>query len=104
MLNIKDIVTLAASGYKKDDIKELIELSKQSEAEPEKKTPETPPETPGAEQEKKEPEQDFEKLYNEQLKINSDLQASLKAAQGFNQKKDVSNNADPLEEMQKLFR
>lgn len=103
MLNIKDIITLAASGYKKDDIKELIELSKDiPEATPQTETvpPQPETETPPAES-----GPDYEALYKEQLQINSDLTSALKAAQSFNVKTDVSNNiADPLEEMQKLFR
>lgn len=92
-MNITDIIALAKAGYKKADIKELLELETDNPNNSESKPTET--QTEGAPEvteeknvtvqpESKEPELDYKALYEQS-------QAELKKAQQKNINKDVSN-------------
>lgn len=98
MITIKDIVELAKAGYKVNEVKELIELSKQEEApknesvpsdisvpEGASKTPESEdaPSTEPKDEEKK----DYKALYEKAT-------IELKEAQKANTKKDISSDED----------
>lgn len=91
MLKLEDIVALAKQGYKPNDIKELIALSKEAEQEPQQepkeekptpsKEPEKEPEQEPLKEPEKEPEEDpkiieYKKKLEEMEKKLSDLQAA----------------------------
>lgn len=79
-MKLTDIIALATKGYKPSDIRELIELAKESEAVPEVSETE---EAAAEEPEEKAPEIDYaaeiEKLRKENEKIRADLQKAQQA-------------------------
>ena len=119
-MNIADIIALAKMGYKKQDIKELIEMadSKEQSASPE--TASAVPEqiTPEVTSEGKAPEQPVptvkepENVAKEPIQHDSDnevkqLKEQIKQLQEANTRKDVSgnveNDADVIEDLVRSY-
>lgn len=107
MLKLDDIVALARSGYKVDDIKELIKLSKEGENEPEgkpedkneledeqnpedKKDP-TPAGTINEPEGKPEDKKDPEKIIDYK-KRSEELEAKLQELQKANTKQNIADS------------
>lgn len=99
MLNLTDIVALAKQGYKPNDIKELIELTKEAPAGPETdeqpKPDEKPAEDKPEEEEKKDGEASPDQLdyKNEVEKLKAQLQETENKLLKL-QKENVRRNAD----------
>jgi hypothetical protein len=99
MLNLTDIVALAKQGYKPNDIKELIELTKEAPAEPtsdeQPKPDEKPAENKPEEEEKKDGEASPDQLdYKEEVeKLKAQLQETENKLSKL-QKENVRRNAD----------
>ena len=99
MLNLTDIVALAKQGYKPNDIKELIELTKEAPAEPtpeeQPKTDEKPAEDKPKDEEKKDGEASNDQLdYKEEVeKLKAQLQETENKLSKL-QKENVRRNAD----------
>lgn len=99
MLNLTDIVALAKQGYKPNDIKELIELTKeapaQTETEVQPTTEEAPAEDKPKEEEKKDGEASTDQLdYKEEVeKLKAQLQETENKLSKL-QKENVRRNAD----------
>ena len=104
-MKLTDIVELAKQGYKPNDIKELIELSKQPETpdegkqkdpdpDPEKDKPEDAkdPESAKDPEGKKDDPIDYKKLYEDEKKKVSDLQKELTG-------KDISKGQDDITDL-----
>lgn len=89
-MTLTDIITLAKQGYKPGDIKEIIELSKAAEPDPEpKKDPEpvnVSPEEPKEPEDVKNDFQDFESELRKLKDENEKIKADLKAAQEANRR------------------
>lgn len=103
MLNLTDIVALAKQGYKPNDIKELIELTKEApegkpedqEKQPKPDEPEKPSEDKPKEEEKKDGGASPEQLdYKEEVeKLKAQLQETENKLSKL-QKENVRRNAD----------
>lgn len=106
MLNLTDIVALAKQGYKPNDIKELIELTKEApegkpedqEKQPKPEEPEKPSEDKPKEEEKKDGKASPDQLdYKEEVeKLKAQLQETENKLSKL-QKENVRRNADPDE-------
>ena len=106
MLNLTDIVALAKQGYKPNDIKELIELTKEApegkpedqEKQPKPEEPEKPSEDKPKEEEKKDGEASPDQLdyKNEVEKLKAQLQETENKLSKL-QKENVRRRADPDE-------
>lgn len=83
-MKIADIIALAKSGYKVDEIKELMKLGEEEPKEPEE-DPEEPKEEPKEHEEKD--DTDYKKLYEES-------QNTIKKLQKQNVKKDIKGGTD----------
>lgn len=107
MLNLTDIVALAKQGYKPNDIKELIELTKEApegkpedqEKQPIPEEPEKPSEDKPEEEEKKDGEASNGQLdYKEEVKkLKAQLQETENKLSKL-QKENVRRNADTGDE------
>lgn len=111
MLKLDDIVALAKQGYKPSDVKELIELSKDSSEPEPTPTPDPEPtgedagkDPKGIEEKKEEPTPDDTKIVDYKEKL-SELEAKLKASeeklsklQEENTKKKIADNDTPTSE------
>lgn len=103
MLNLTDIVALAKQGYKPNDIKELIELTKEApeekpedqEKQPKPEEPEKPSEDKPEEEEKKDGAASNDQLdYKEEVeKLKAQLQETENKLSKL-QKENVRRNAD----------
>ena len=103
MLNLTDIVALAKQGYKPNDIKELIELTKEApegkpedqEKQPKPEEPEKPSEDKPKEEEKKDDEASSGQLdYKEEVeKLKAQLQETENKLSKL-QKENTRRNAD----------
>lgn len=103
MLNLTDIVALAKQGYKPNDIKELIELTKEApegksedqEQQPKPEEPEKPSEDKPKEEEKKDDAASSNQLdYKEEVeKLKAQLQETENKLSKL-QKENVRRNAD----------
>lgn len=83
-MNLKDVIDLAKAGYKPADIRELVEIAKESKEV--KDEPEEPEKEPDPE-----PAIDYKKLYEES-------QAKLSQAQKSNAKKTISKPEEKTDE------
>lgn len=92
MLNLNDIVALAKSGYKVDDIKELIKLSKEAETEESK---------PSGSEEEKEVKKKEEVLPEEEPKKGTVEQPSEDTSKVIDYKKRTEELEEKLQELQK---
>ena len=107
MLNLTDIVALAKQGYKPNDIKELIELTKEApegktedqEKQPKPEEPEKPSEDKPKEEEKKDGGASPDQLdYKEEVeKLKAQLQETENKLSKL-QKENVRRNADTGDE------
>lgn len=93
-MGIMDIVALAKAGFSVSDVKELMSMETEPEAD---HKPEEPEEQPGAEPEKPKPENEAEESarpehdnIEEMRKQIQELQAKLEASQSSNNHKDLS--------------
>lgn len=103
MLNLTDIVALAKQGYKPNDIKELIELTKEApegkpeeqEKQPEPEEPRKPSEDKPKEEEKKDGNASADQLdYKEEVeKLKAQLQETENKLSKL-QKENTRRNAD----------
>lgn len=109
MLNLADIVALAKQGYKPNDIKELIELTKEApegkpddqEKQPKPEETEKPSEDKPKEEEKKDDEASSGQLdYKEEVeKLKAQLQETENKLSKL-QKENVRRNADTDDDKQ----
>lgn len=113
-MNLTDIITLAKQGYKPGDIRELIELSKVSEPEPQpepKKDPEPATEIVTNEvvkNEKQDDEKDYDAIIANLKAENEKILADLKTAQEHNRQQSMPiepemSREDKLKDIAKAF-
>lgn len=106
-MNISDIIALAKNGYKPNDIRELIELSKVGIDSDVSGEPDVAPET--SEDEDNKPI-DYKSLYEESIKEIENIKASnkkladdLKKAQKDNSNKDISDVDNSIEDAKSVW-
>lgn len=102
-VGLKDTLRLMAAGYTKKEIDNLAAIDEENEKdEKDKKDPEPVPPAPvivetvpaPAPEEKKDPEPDYKKMYEDLKKSNEETKATLKKLQQDNVHKDSSAAAE----------